>query len=75
LVGNIRHHSVKDDSSIRHFEQGVILPKQLVERYHPLTWPFSDKITRSEQALNGACSDKKSGSSRTVTPRFPSMKE
>jgi hypothetical protein len=46
-----RHHSVKDGNGIRYFEQGVILPKQLVERYHPRIWPFSDKITRSEQAV------------------------
>jgi TPR repeat protein len=45
------HHSVKDGNGIRYFEQGVILPKQLVERYHPRIWPFSDKITRSEQAV------------------------
>ncbi|MFJ2689888.1 DUF6396 domain-containing protein [Pseudomonas sp. NPDC087336] len=46
-----RHHSVKDGNGIRYFEQGVILPKQLVERYQPRIWPFSDKITRSEQAV------------------------
>jgi TPR repeat protein len=45
------HHSVKDGNGIRYFEQGVILPKQLVERYQPRIWPFSDKITRSEQAV------------------------
>jgi hypothetical protein len=45
------HHSVKDGNGIRYFEQGVILPRQLVERYQPRIWPFSDKITRSEQAV------------------------
>jgi hypothetical protein len=46
-----RLHSVKDWSETRYFKQGEILPMQLVERYHLRTWPFSDKITRSEQAV------------------------
>nr|WP_180204933.1 DUF6396 domain-containing protein [Pseudomonas sp. SbOxS1]NYU04928.1 sel1 repeat family protein [Pseudomonas sp. SbOxS1] len=46
-----RHHSVKAGNDTRYFEQGEILPMQLVERYHIRTWPFSDKITRSEQAV------------------------
>lgn len=46
-----RLHSVKDGSETRYFKQGEILPMQLVERYHLRTWPFSDKITRSEQAV------------------------
>lgn len=46
-----RHHSVKDGNGIRYFEKGMILPKQLVERYRTRPWPFSDKITQSEQAV------------------------
>ncbi|MGO4310070.1 sel1 repeat family protein [Pseudomonas sp. KB_15] len=45
-----RHHSV-DRSVARYFEQGEILPTQLVERYQMRTWPFSDRITRHEQAV------------------------
>ncbi|EJN20999.1 TPR repeat-containing protein [Pseudomonas sp. GM78] len=46
-----RHHSVKAGNDTRYFKQGEILPMQLVERYHMRTWPFSDKITQSEQAV------------------------
>jgi hypothetical protein len=45
-----RHHSV-DRSVARYFEQGEILPTQLVQRYQMRTWPFSDRITRHEQAV------------------------
>ncbi|MCP2019360.1 SEL1-like repeat protein [Pseudomonas laurylsulfatiphila] len=45
-----RHHSV-DRSVARYFKQGEILPTQLVEHYQRRTWPFSDKITRQEQAV------------------------
>jgi len=46
-----RHHSVNRDDSVRYFEQGEIFPMQLAERYHARIWPFSDKITRSEQPV------------------------
>jgi hypothetical protein len=45
-----RHYSV-DRSVARYFEQGEILPTQLVQRYQMRTWPFSDRITRHEQAV------------------------
>ena len=36
---------------IRHFEQGEILPTQIVERFHMRPWPFPDKTTRREETV------------------------
>lgn len=42
---------VAKGDGVRHFETGEVLPKMLIERYQVRSWPFSDKITRSEQVV------------------------
>jgi uncharacterized protein len=42
---------VASGDGVRHFETGEVLPKMLIERYQVRSWPFSDKITRSEQVV------------------------
>ncbi|VVO35881.1 DUF6396 domain-containing protein [Pseudomonas fluorescens] len=54
IIWLAHHHSVIGKNVIRHFEQGEIMPTHIVERYHTRPWPFSDKITRREQAVEWA---------------------
>ncbi|WP_150645112.1 DUF6396 domain-containing protein [Pseudomonas fluorescens] len=51
IIWLAHHHSVIGKNVVRHFEQGEIMPTHIVERYHTRPWPFSDKITRREQAV------------------------
>jgi TPR repeat protein len=44
-------HTVRSPEVIRHFEQGDILPKQVVERFHMRMWPFPDKTTFREEMV------------------------
>ncbi|MCK3840363.1 MULTISPECIES: DUF6396 domain-containing protein [Pseudomonas] len=36
---------------VRHFEQGETMPVHQVERTHPRPWPFSEKITLRDEAV------------------------
>ena len=44
-------HTVRRPEVIRHFEQGDILPRQVVERLHMRMWPFPDKRTFREEMV------------------------
>jgi hypothetical protein len=44
-------HTVRRPEVIRHFEQGDILPRQVVERFHMRMWPFPDKTTFREEMV------------------------
>ncbi|WP_330214186.1 DUF6396 domain-containing protein, partial [Pseudomonas sp. Z18(2022)] len=46
-----RLHYVAGGNGVRWFSQGETLPTLWVERYHVRTWPFSDKVTRHERAV------------------------
>jgi TPR repeat protein len=44
-------HSLKGANGTRYFEKGEVFPAMWVERYQFRTWPFSDKVTCSEMAV------------------------
>lgn len=44
-------YSLNDVDNVRYFEKGAVFPAVWVTRYQFRTWPLSDKVTRSEQAV------------------------
>ncbi|MBD9460547.1 sel1 repeat family protein [Pseudomonas sp. PDM05] len=43
--------SLRDGNGARYFKQGDVFPTVWIERYHSRLWPFSDKVTQREQAV------------------------
>jgi hypothetical protein len=44
-------YSVKDSDSTRYFKKGEVFPVVRLKRHQYRSWPFSDKVTHSEQAV------------------------
>ena len=43
--------SLRDGNGARYFKQGDVFPTVWIERYQSRLWPFSDKVTQREQAV------------------------